>query len=139
MQHYRMSAIKEVVRRAAYSGIVLCLCIVSIDAGAAEVQFNPRVEVGASYDDNANLAGTGANKLKTFGEDVDARLEMRAIEPTGEWRLTPAVDGAAYPGHSELDSNGEFLYFYGDEHGPRYDASASGYLSSQALMKHYLP
>jgi hypothetical protein len=139
VQDYKMSAIKEVVRRAAYPGIVLCLCIVSIHAGAAEVQFNPRVEVGASYDDNANLAGTNANKVKTFGEDVDARLEVRAIEPTGEWRLTPEVDGAAYPGHSELNSNGEFLYFYGNEHGPRYEASAYGYLSSQSLMKNYLP
>jgi hypothetical protein len=134
-----MLAIKEVVYRAAYPAIVLCLFIVSIGATAAEMQYNPRVEVGASYDDNANLAGTSANQVKTFGEDVDARLEVRSIQPAGEWRLTPVVDGAAYPGNSELNSNGEFLYFYGDEHGPRYEASAYGYVSSQSLLKNYLP
>jgi hypothetical protein len=134
-----MSAIKEAARTAAYSGIILCCCVFGSQPAIAEVQFNPRVEVGVSYDDNANLAAASANQIKTSGEDLDARLEVRSILPAGEWRLTPVVDGAAYPGHSELNSNGEFLYFYGDEHGPRYDASAYGYLSSQSLMKNYLP
>lgn len=122
----------------AYVGIGL-FCIGSLSAGAAEMQYNPRVEVGASYDDNANLASSGVNKVQTAGGDVDARLEVRAIQPAGEWRLTPVVDGAGYPGHSALDSNGEFLYFFGDEHGPRYEASLYGYLSSQSLLKSYLP
>jgi hypothetical protein len=134
-----MSAIKKMMQKTAYPGIVLGLCLFSPHAEAAEMQYNPRVEVGVSYDDNANLAGTGANQVKTFGEDVDARLEVRSIEPAGEWRLTPVVDGAAYPGNSELNSNGEFLYFYGDEHGPRYEATAYGYVSSQSLLKNYLP
>jgi hypothetical protein len=133
-----MSVIKQAIHKA-YPGIVLGLGIISFPAAAAEMQYNPRVEVGVSYDDNANRSGTGANKVKTFGEDVDARLEVRGIEPTGEWRVTPAVEGAQYPGHSELNSNGEFLYFYGIEHGPRYEASAYGYLSSQSLLKNYLP
>jgi hypothetical protein len=134
-----MSAIKAMVRRAAYWEILVCLFVAGSSAGAAEMQYNPRVEVGVSYDDNANLAGTDANKVKTVGENVDARLEVRAIEPAGEWRLTPAVEGAAYPGNSELNSHGEFLYFFGDEHGPRYEASAYGYVSSQSLLKNYLP
>jgi hypothetical protein len=103
------------------------------------VQYNPRVEVGVSYDDNANLANESAAEIKTSGEDIDARLEVRSIGPTGELRLTPAVNGAVYPGNSEVNSNGEFLYLYGEEHGPRFEASAYGYVSSQTLLKNYLP
>ena len=136
---HKMSALKELMRAAAYPGFALCLCSIATDAAGAEVQYNPRVEVGATYDDNANLSGTSADQVKTFGEDIDARLEIRALEPAGEWRLTPAVTGANYPGNTELDSNGEFLYFYGDQHGLRYDATAYGYISSQSLLKNYLP
>jgi hypothetical protein len=134
-----MTTIKEALLAGVGPGILLCSCIVSVAATAAEVQYNPRVEVGVSYDDNANLAGTSANQVKTFGEDIDARLEVRSVYPAGEWRLTPVVAGAAYPGNSDLDSNGEFLYFNGEEHGPRYETTAYGYVSSQSLLKNYLP
>jgi hypothetical protein len=131
--------IKEVVHWAAYPGFALCLCVVGAPVSGAEMQYNPRVEIGASYDDNANLAATGADKVKTFGANIDARLEVRSIEPAGEWRLTPAVQGADYPGNSELNSNSEFLYFFGDKHGLRYDVGAYGYISSQSLLRNYLP
>jgi hypothetical protein len=134
-----MSAIKQAARTAAYPGVILCCCVFGSQAAIAEVQFNPRVEVGVSYDDNANLAAASANQVKTSGEDLDARLEVRSIQPAGEWRLTPVVDGAAYNGNSSLNSNGEFLYLYGEEHGPRYQANAYGYVSSQSLLKNYLP
>jgi hypothetical protein len=138
MQDHKMSAIKD-IRAAAYPGFALGLWLLGTHTASAEVQYNPRVEIGASYDDNANLSDTSADKVKTFGEDIDARLEVHWLEPSSEFRLTPVVTGANYPGNTDLDSNGEFLYMYGEEHGPRYQASAYGYVSSQSLLRNYLP
>jgi hypothetical protein len=134
-----MSAIKKLAGRTALCALALPFCMLGAQVATAEVQYNPRVEVGVSYDDNANLAGTSANQVKTFGEDIDARLEVRSLQPAGEWRLTPVVDGATYNGNSRLNSNGEFLYFFGEERGLRYQANAYGYVSSQSLLKNYLP
>jgi hypothetical protein len=134
-----MAAIKVAAQTVAYVGFVLGIWLVATDAQCVEVQYNPRVEVGASYDDNANLSGVSADEVKTGGEDIDARLEIHWIEPTSDWRLMPVVDGANYPGHTDLDSNGELLYFYGEEHGPRYEAGIYSYASSQSLLRNYLP
>ena len=135
-----MSAIKVAARATAYPGFALGLWLLGFHAASAdEVQYNPRVEIGAGYDDNANLSGISADEVKTFGENIDARLEIHGLEPSSEWRITPAVTGAYYNGNTNLDSNGEFLYLYGEEHGPRYELSSYGYVSSQSLLRNYLP
>jgi hypothetical protein len=105
----------------------------------ADVRYNPRVELGVGYDDNAGLAGTGDAKIKTSGQNLDARVEILALGPAGQWRLTPAVNGTYHPSNSNLNSNGEFLYLFGEHHGPRYATGLFSYLSSQTLLKGYLP
>ena len=133
-----MSAIKEAIHKA-YPGIVLAAVYRQRPGWQAPRCSTTRASRLAQATTITRTWPTSANKVKTVGEDIDARLEVRGIEPTGEWRLTPAVEGAQYPGNSQLNSNGEFLYFYGIKHGPRYEASAYGYLSSQSLLKNYLP
>src|SRR5579863_1014223 len=113
-----------------------CLCAVT--ATATDYQFNPRVEVGAAYDDNANFGQAGA---QTGAADamVDARVDLIAEEPNSQWKLTPEVRGSWYPSQSGLDSNGEFLYLNGQTSGPRYTLGLYGLGSSQSLLRSYLP
>lgn len=113
--------------------------LVAAQAFATEVQYNPRVEVTAGYDDNANLSGVSATQIKAGSGAGDARLEILADEPDWQWRMTPEVRGSYYPNQSELNSNGELLNFLGQRIGPRYTLGVYGYGSSQSLLKGYLP
>ena len=108
-------------------------------AVATDYQFNPRVELAGGYDDNVNLAVTGANKIGSSDAVADARVDLVARESNWQWRLTPEARGTWYPSHSALDSNGEFLYLNGERSGARYTLSLDGYGSSQSLLTSYLP
>jgi hypothetical protein len=116
-------------------------------AYAGDLQFNPRVQLSAGYDDNPTLAAGNQNAAPgTFNTRqpsaegmADAKFEFRDLGPSSDMRITPEVKGVYYPDHSNLDSNGEFLYLVGTANGPRYQAGVFGYVSSQLLFKDYLP
>ena len=115
-----------------------CLSLAAAPAVATDYQFNPRVELAGGYDDNANLS-TGADKIGASDAMADARVDLVARETNWQWRLTPEVRGTWYPSHSDLDSNGEFLYLNGQRSGARYTLSLDGYGASQTLLPSYLP
>ena len=115
------------------------MLLVAAPAFAAEVVYNPRAEVDAGYDDNANLSPVRSTKVHTGSAGADAQLEILADEPNWKWRMTPEVRGNYYPSASELNSNGEFLNFFGQRTGQRYTFGVYGYGSSQSLLKGYLP
>jgi hypothetical protein len=117
----------------------LGLSCVVIPAGATDYQLNPRLELAAGYDDNANLAVTGGNKIGASDGLADVRVDLVASESNWQWRLTPEMRGTWYPSHSELDSNGEFLNLSGLRTGERYTLGLDGYGSSQSLLANYLP
>jgi len=71
----------------------LGLSCVAVPAAATDYQFNPRLELAAGYDDNANLAVTGENKIGTSDGLADARVDLVARESNWQWRLTPEVRG----------------------------------------------
>ena len=116
-----------------------CLSLAAAPAVATDYQFNPRVELAGGYDDNANLAAAGGNKIGASDAMADARVDLVARESNWQWRLTPEVRGTWYPSHTDLDSNGEFLYLNGQRSGARYTLNLDGYGSSQSLLPSYLP
>lgn len=122
---------------AALTGALLQL--VAAPGIATDYQFNPRLELAGGYDDNANLATTGENKIGTSDVLAGARVDLIARETNWEWRLTPEARGIWYPNHSDLDWNGEFLYLSGERHGARYTLGLDGFGSSQSLLPSYLP
>jgi hypothetical protein len=117
----------------------ICLSLIAVPAVATDYQFNPCLEFAAGYDDNANLAITGQDKIGSSDALADARVDLVARELNWQWRVTPEVHGTWYPSHTELDSNGEFLYLSGQRTGARYTLSLDGYGSSQSLVTSYLP
>jgi hypothetical protein len=106
---------------------------------ATDYEFNPKVAVSAGYDDNVTLNPVSADKLSSADGMVDARADLIAREANWQWRVTPEVNGAWYPDHTQVDSNGEYLYLYGERNGPRYTFELNGYAWSQTLLRNYLP
>jgi hypothetical protein len=132
----------------AWRGAAACLAVVltgvwlaaaAAVGAAAEYQFNPRLEIGGGYDDNANLAVASGSKIGAADALGDARVAFVARESNWQWRLTPEVRGTWYPSHSSLDSNGEFLYLDGQRTGARYALALDGFGSSQSLLPTSLP
>jgi hypothetical protein len=132
-----MRAARRTSAVAGLSGI--CLSWAAVPAVATDYQFNPRVELAGGYDDNANFAVTGEDKIASSDAMADARVDLIARESNWEWRVTPEARGTWYPDHSELDSNGEFLYLNGQRTGERYTLGLDGYGASQSLLTGYLP
>jgi hypothetical protein len=115
------------------------LSLVALPVGATDYEFDPRVELAGGYDDNANLAVTSADRIRSGDALADARVDLIARESNWQWRLTPEVRGTWFPSYSDLDSNGEFLYLNGQRTGPRYTLNLDGYGASQTLLPSYLP
>jgi hypothetical protein len=115
------------------------LSLASAPTGATDYEFNPRMELGGGYDDNANLAVAGGNKIGSADGLADARVDLVARELNWQWRLTPEARGTWYPSHSDLNSNQEFLYLNGARNGARYTLGLDAYGSSQSLLPSYLP
>jgi hypothetical protein len=119
------------------SGRALIFTIMTGVSVAAEYELNPRVEVAGGYNDNVTFLP--ANEISAADALVDARVEFVAREPNWQWRVTPEVHGNWYSGHSDLNSNGEFLHLDGQRSGARYTLAFYGYGSSQSLITNYLP
>ena len=129
-----------VVRTTSAAGLTgIYLSLAAGSAVATDYQFNPRLELAGGYDDNANLAVTGVNKIASSEAMADARVELVARELNWAWHVTPEARGTWYPDHSDLDSNGEFVYLNGERRGRRYTVSLNGYGASQSLLTSYLP
>jgi hypothetical protein len=108
-------------------------------ACATDYEFNPRVDLSVGYDNNVNLVSPSADKIDSADGMIDARADFIAKEANWIWRATPEVDGYYYPSNTEIDSNGEFLYLYGERNGPRYTLELNAYVWSQSLLRNYLP
>ena len=95
-----------------------CMALAAPSGRATNYQVNPRVELAGGYDDNLNL-GSSSNELAAVDGMADARVELLAKGPNWQWRATPVVRSTWYSGHSDYNSNGEFLYLDGARIGQR--------------------
>jgi len=121
----------------AAAAIGLCVLLSAPSARATDYQINPRLELAGDYDDNVLLTTT--NEISAAAAMADARVELLAEEPNWQLRATPEARGNWYSGHSDVNSNGEFLSLDGERSGPRYTLDLYGYGASQSLITNYLP
>jgi hypothetical protein len=127
------------LHRRSQAGLVFaCLTLGSSLAVATDYEFNPRVELGAGYDSNVNLGASG-DEISSSDLMADARADFIARESNWEWKITPEVRGIYYPSNTDIDSNSEFLYLYGERNGPRYTLQLYADAWSQTLLRSYLP
>jgi len=92
-------------------------------AQADQFVFSPRVEVGATYNDNYLMSESttpyvaggvlvpGTPVLKVGGPLVDALAEFSDTTPTNNLSIMPRVHATFFPGHSDQQSTDGYLDF----------------------------
>ncbi len=76
---------------------------------SATWQFNPRVELGGTYDDNYLLAEVPEQETAVAGPFIDAQLELQAQTALSTLTIDPEVHATLYPGHAEDQSIDGYL------------------------------
>ncbi len=87
----------------------LLLMTGAMSARSAAWQFNPRVEVGGTYDDNYLLGSVPSEQTTVAGPFIDAQLALEAQTPLSTLTIVPEVHATLYPGHSDDQSTDGYL------------------------------
>ncbi len=88
---------------------LLCAASAAPVRAAVNWNYDPRVEVGGTYDDNYLLGETPAFQTKVAGPFVDAQVALHGASPRNDFVLTPLVHATLYPGHSDDQSTDGYL------------------------------
>jgi hypothetical protein len=92
--------------RAALAGATLA-ALVGAKAHGANWDFNPRVELGAEYDDNYRLAPAGQPKVPAYGSVADVSFTERLLDPRYEIDIAPRVHNTFFPDdHTDQSTDG---------------------------------
>jgi hypothetical protein len=94
--------------RAALAGATLsCAVLAPGRAHAGNWDFNPRVEVGAEYDDNYRLAPNTQPKIPAYGSIADVSFAERLVDPRYEFDISPRVHNTFFPDdHTDQSTDG---------------------------------
>jgi hypothetical protein len=111
---------------------------IAVSANAADWEFNPTIEGGFVYDDNFFLAPDG-NEIDVQGALLDARLEIRARLPAGEFSFLPRVRSTYFPDTSEANTTDFFGAFNWQHHGQRLETEIDADISQQDVVNAELP
>ncbi len=85
------------------------LMIGAMTARSASWQFDPRVELGGTYDDNYLLGDLPSQEVAVGGPFIDAQLELQAQTPLSTLSIDPEVHATLFPGHSDDQSTDGYL------------------------------
>ncbi|MFP5250110.1 MAG: hypothetical protein ACLGP3_09815 [Acidobacteriota bacterium] len=88
-------------------------------SGAANWEWLPRLEGGATYNDNYRMAEIPSQKQMVYGPYIDAQLAADLISPRGHLDIVPRVVSNYYPNDTADNSTDEFLNIDGDYTGLR--------------------
>ncbi len=79
--------------------------LMPIAAPAADVKFDPRLEVGAQMSDNYTLARPPSRQFEVSGPFADVSVLLTAESQRTSWTLEPAVRARFFPGDEQFESN----------------------------------
>jgi len=71
--------------------------------------YDPRIEVGGTYDDNYLLGEAPADQIAVAGPFVNAAVDLHGATPRNDFVLTPQVHATLFPGHSDEQSTDGYL------------------------------
>lgn len=107
---------------------------------AASWDFNPRVEVGGTYNDNYRLAQDALDKIHVSGALIDAQLAMRSLTPTSEISIEPHIRSSYYPNDHEDQSTDGYLDLKGEHRTQKGDYAVVGqYANETVIFSELLP
>jgi hypothetical protein len=106
--------------RNALTGVALsCAVLAAGRAHAGSWDFNPRIEVGAMYDDNYRLAPSDQPKIPAYGSIADVSFTERLIDPRYEFDISPRVHNTLFPDDHTDQSTDGYLDLSGNYHTQR--------------------
>lgn len=76
---------------------------------ATNWNYDPRIEVGGTYDDNYLLGETAATTTSVAGPFLDAQVGLHGASPRNDLLITPEVHSTLFPGHSDYQSTDGYL------------------------------
>lgn len=88
-------------------------------AGAANWEFLPRLEGGATYNDNYRMAEGSTPKQQVYGPYIDAQFSADLLSPRGFLDIVPRIVSNYYPNDTSDNATNEFLNVAGDYKGLR--------------------
>jgi hypothetical protein len=97
------------LRRAASAAAVAGVACGASVAPAANWELEPRVELGAVYDDNYRLTDQPGQEIEVTGAALDAQLGLRNETPRTLLELLPRIHATYFPGESSEDATDYFL------------------------------
>lgn len=113
---YRKLKRKRIARLAAASAIT---CVTGPALAASDWIFDPRVELGAVYDDNYRLTDQPGQEIDVAGAALDAVLGMRAEGTRSKFGITPRVHSAYFPNQSSENHTDYYLDALAEKHTQR--------------------
>jgi hypothetical protein len=127
----RKPARLRVVRLAAASAIT---CVAGPALAASDWIFDPRVELGAVYDDNYRLTDEPGQEIDVMGASLDATLGMRAEGTRGKLALTPSIHSSYFPGDSSEDHTDYYLDALAQKHTQRLISSFAASFADESVV-----
>ena len=104
---------------------------------AADWHWDPSLSVGGIYNDNFEL--TRSDKTSVAGTQVEGALQIRALTPVSEFKVTPRVFFQWFPSDHDQDVDDEYLsadYIY---HGQRWVGDLNAWFARQSVLSSELP
>lgn len=108
-------------------------------ATAADVHFDPSIEVGAQYNDNFTLERSGGSVQEVSGAFADAALLLRGEAPRGTWQIEPRVRSTFFPDDKNLESTDYFLRAAAERHAERNAFGIDADYADQDIVQSQLP
>ncbi len=109
-------------------------------ARADNWEFNPRVEVGALYNDNYRLAESGSPKIPAYGPLADIAMGFSLNDPRGEFDIVPRIHSSFFPDDHEDQSTDGYLNLAGEYHMQRGSISGiASYANETVISSELLP
>src|ERR1700753_1491140 len=99
-RHSRAAGVRAVVAGATLASAAM----LGKEAHAGNWEFDPRVEVGAEYNDNYRLAASTQPAVPAYGSLVDASFTEKLIDPRYEFDISPEVRNTFLPDDHEDQS-----------------------------------
>lgn len=108
-------------------------------ASAADVQFDPYVEVGGQYTDNFTLDRLRPLINEVSGAFAQVGAQLRAESPRSRWILEPRVRRTEFPDDPALESTDYFFTASGEVVNPRSAYGITADLFDQFIVQSQLP
>lgn len=126
-----VAAILKVARAGAFATAALAA---GGTVDAANWDYNPRVELAGTYNDNFRLAEDSAGKVTAWGPVLDAQLAMRALSQTNELSFTPHVRTSYYPDDHDDQSTDGYFDVKGEHKTQKADLAIVGQYANESII-----